>query len=118
MFPSWHRRNNGSVYLKPSALICETASRARKILEDARPDVLITFTNDHFDRCFYDNLPAFLVGGGDEAVGPAVAGFDIPTVRLPIASKLRDLSSVRGSRVAWTSPFPRSWHWTTRKSRP
>ena len=61
--------------------------RARKILEDARPDVLITFADDHFDRCFYDNLPAFLVGIGEEAVGPAVAGFDIPNVRLPIASK-------------------------------
>jgi hypothetical protein len=61
---------------------------ARRVLEDARPDVLITFADDHFDRCFYDNLPAFLVGVGEEAVGPAVAGFDIPKVRLPIASKL------------------------------
>jgi hypothetical protein len=36
--------------------------RARGQLEVARPDVLITFADDHFDRCFYDNLPAFLVG--------------------------------------------------------
>ncbi len=62
--------------------------RARKILEDSRPDVLITFADDHFDRCFYDNLPAFLVGVGEEASGPAVAGFDLPNVCLPIASKL------------------------------
>jgi protocatechuate 4,5-dioxygenase beta chain len=62
--------------------------RARKILEDSRPDVLLTFADDHFDRCFYDNLPAFLVGVGDEAVGPAIAGFDIPNVRLPIVSDL------------------------------
>jgi len=34
------------------------------------------------------NLPAFLVGVGDEAVGPAIAGFDIPNVRLPIMSDL------------------------------
>jgi len=62
--------------------------RARKILDDAHPDVLITFADDHFDRCFFDNLPAFLVGVGEQAVGPAVDGFDIPKVRLPIASAL------------------------------
>lgn len=66
----------------------EGFDRARKILEDASPDVLITFADDHFDRCFFDNLPAFLVGVGEEAVGPAIPGFDIPNVRLPIASKL------------------------------
>src|SRR5260370_21730967 len=63
--------------------------RARQILEDSRPDILITFADDHFDRCFFDNLPAFLVGVGEEAVGPAVAGFDIPQVPVPLA---RDLS--------------------------
>jgi hypothetical protein len=62
--------------------------RARKIIEDSHPDVLITFADDHFDRCFYDNLPAFLVGVGEEAAGPAIAGFEIPQVRLPIAGDL------------------------------
>src|SRR5260370_9796274 len=62
--------------------------RARQILEDSRPDILITFADDRFDRCFFENLPAFLVGVGEEAVGPAVAGFDIPKVRVPIASDL------------------------------
>ncbi|MGH7933347.1 MAG: hypothetical protein ACREQN_09280 [Candidatus Binataceae bacterium] len=62
--------------------------RARQVIEDARPDALITFASDHFDRCFYDNLPAFLVGVGEEAMGPALPGFDVPTVRLPIVSDL------------------------------
>ncbi|HKV56603.1 MAG TPA: hypothetical protein VJN94_18350 [Candidatus Binataceae bacterium] len=62
--------------------------RARRMLEESRPDVLITFADDHFDRCFYDNLPAFLIGVGEEAVGPAVEGFDIPKVRVPIVSNL------------------------------
>jgi len=62
--------------------------QARRLLEAARPDVLITFADDHFDRCFYDNLPAFLIGVGEEALGPAVPGFDIPKVRLPIATDL------------------------------
>jgi len=62
--------------------------RARQLLEESRPDVLITFADDHFDRCFYDNLPAFLIGVGEEAAGPAIAGFDLPQVRVPIASEL------------------------------
>jgi hypothetical protein len=62
--------------------------QARKIIEEARPDVLITFADDHFDRCFFDNLPAFLVGVGEEAAGPAITGFEIPQVRLPVASDL------------------------------
>src|SRR5271169_7038277 len=61
---------------------------ARRILEEANPDAIVVFSNDHFDRCFYDNLPAFLVGVAEEAAGPAVAGFDVPQVRLPIASDL------------------------------
>ena len=48
---------------------------ARELLEESRPDVLITFADDHFDRCFYDNLPAFLIGVGEEAAGPAISGF-------------------------------------------
>ncbi|MBV8773493.1 MAG: hypothetical protein JO166_14365 [Deltaproteobacteria bacterium] len=63
-------------------------TRARKLLEECRPDVLITFADDHFDRCFYDNLPAFLIGVGEEAAGPAIPGFDLPQVHLPIASEL------------------------------
>jgi len=62
--------------------------RARQILESSRAEVLVTFADDHFDRCFYDNLPAFLVGIGDEAHGPAIPGFELPNVRVPIASKL------------------------------
>jgi hypothetical protein len=62
--------------------------RARQLLEESRPDVLITFADDHFDRCFFDNLPAFLIGVGEETRGPAIAGFDLPEVRLPIISDL------------------------------
>ena len=62
--------------------------RARRMLEASRAEVVITFADDHFDRCFYDNLPAFLVGVGEETKGPAIEGFDVPKVRLPIASAL------------------------------
>src|SRR6266508_1027137 len=36
-------------------------AEARTLLEQARPDVIVIFSTDHFDRCFYDNLPPFLV---------------------------------------------------------
>jgi Catalytic LigB subunit of aromatic ring-opening dioxygenase len=63
-------------------------AQARQLLEESRPEVLITFADDHFDRCFYDNLPAFLIGVGEQAPGPAVAGFDLPHVEVPIAADL------------------------------
>jgi len=62
--------------------------QCRRMLEDSRAQVIITFADDHFDRCFYDNLPAFLVGVGEETKGPAIDGFDVPRVRLPVASGL------------------------------
>src|SRR5260370_348466 len=49
--------------------------RARKILEDSRPDILITFADDHFNRCFFDNLSAFLrTGGLSDWAGPPQTG--------------------------------------------
>ena len=36
--------------------------KARGILQRARPDAIVIFSTDHFDRCFYDKLPPFLVG--------------------------------------------------------
>ena len=88
MFHSWRRRNTERLPEAARNNLRSGFERARKLLEDSHPDVLITFADDHFDRCFYDNLPAFLVGIGEEASGPAVAGFDLPDVRVPIASKL------------------------------
>ena len=32
-------------------------AQARTLLEQARPDAIVIFPTDHFDRCFYDNLP-------------------------------------------------------------
>lgn len=61
---------------------------ARKLLEQVRPDVLVIFSTDHFDRCFYNNLPPFLVGIGEEAEGPVNEWLRIPRVKLKIANDL------------------------------
>jgi hypothetical protein len=47
-------------------------------LEEARPDAIVIFSSDHFDRCFYDNLPPFLVAVGEEAEGPINEYLKIP----------------------------------------
>jgi len=61
---------------------------ARTLLEQARPDVIVIFSTDHFDRCFYDNLPAFLVGVGEEAEGPVNEWLGMPKVKLKVAGGL------------------------------
>lgn len=63
-------------------------ARARALLEAARPNAIVIFSTDHFDRCFYDNLPAFLVGVGDEATGPASPTLPIPKARVRVAGAL------------------------------
>ncbi len=61
---------------------------AQAIVERVRPDAIVIFSTDHFDRCFYDNLPAFLVGVGEQAEGPINEWLRLPKVKLNIASGL------------------------------
>ena len=44
--------------------------RAR--LADARPDVLVVVSGDHFNQWFYDNMPAFSIGKAARASGPFI----------------------------------------------
>jgi aromatic ring-opening dioxygenase catalytic subunit (LigB family) len=64
--------------------IKEGFAQARALLEEARPDAMVIFSNDHFDRCFYDNLPAFLVAVGDSAEGPINEYLKIPKVKVTV----------------------------------
>lgn len=61
---------------------------ARTLLEQARPDAIVIFSTDHFDRCFYDNLPPFLVAVGETAEGPVNEWLKIPKVKLPVMGEL------------------------------
>jgi aromatic ring-opening dioxygenase catalytic subunit (LigB family) len=63
-------------------------ARARGLLEKARPDAIVIFSSDHFDRCFFDNLPPFLVAVGDSAEGPINEYLKIPKVKVKIDSGL------------------------------
>jgi aromatic ring-opening dioxygenase catalytic subunit (LigB family) len=63
-------------------------AQARTLLEQARPDAIVIFSTDHFDRCFYDNLPPFLVAVGETATGPVNEWLRIPKVTLKVAGEL------------------------------
>ena len=52
---------------------CETAryyAEMAKHIEAAAPDVLIMFTDDHFNTFFLDNFPTFAIGVADATGGP------------------------------------------------
>jgi len=59
-------------------------AQARALLEEARPDAIVIFSSDHFDRCFFDNLPPFLVAVGDIAEGPINEYLKIPKVKVSV----------------------------------
>ncbi|MBV8357281.1 MAG: hypothetical protein JO189_05010 [Deltaproteobacteria bacterium] len=63
-------------------------AQARMLLEDARPDAIVIFSSDHLDRCFFDNLPAFLVAVGDSAEGPVNEWLKIPKVKVSVDGAL------------------------------
>src|SRR5262245_35743860 len=63
-------------------------AEARTLLEQARPDTIVIFSTDHFDRCFYDNLPPFLVAVGETAEGPVNEWLKIPKVKVRVAGEL------------------------------
>ena len=52
---------------------CETAryyAEMAKHIEAVAPDVLIVFTDDHFNTFFLDNFPTFAIGIADTTAGP------------------------------------------------
>ncbi len=52
--------------------------RVGKGLEDARPDLVLMFTSDHFVNFFFDKMPAFCVSTADEADGPHELSREMP----------------------------------------
>jgi aromatic ring-opening dioxygenase catalytic subunit (LigB family) len=63
-------------------------AQARQMLEEKRPDAIVIFSSDHFDRCLYDNLPPFLVAVGESAEGPINEYLKIPKVKVRVDGEL------------------------------
>jgi aromatic ring-opening dioxygenase catalytic subunit (LigB family) len=69
---------------------------AREIIAASRPDAIVIFSTDHFDRCFYDNLPAFLVGIGEVSEGPVNEWLRLPKVKVNLVPELGRLIVTEG----------------------
>ena len=92
---------------------CETAryyAEIAKHIEDAAPDVLIFFTDDHFNTFFLDNFPTFAIGIADATTGPndqtpmphykvAVAGALAAHIRANVIAHGFDVSLVQDFEV-------------------
>ncbi len=58
-------------------------------LQAARPDVLVVFTNDHFNTFFFDNFPTFAIGVAEASSGPLDAT-DMPVLDVIIHERLAE----------------------------
>ena len=69
---------------------CETARLYADIarhLHAAKPDVLVIYTDDHFNTFFLDNFPVFAIGIADETSGPNDQT-PMPDYRVPVHAGL------------------------------
>jgi hypothetical protein len=70
---------------------CRTARLYAEIaghLREARPDVLVIYTDDHFNTFFLDNFPIFAIGIADETCGPNDQIPMMPNYRVKVESSL------------------------------
>jgi len=90
---------------------CETAryyAAMAKEIAAAAPDVLIIFTDDHFNTFFLDNFPTFAVGIAEATSGPNDQT-PMPRYRVAVpgalAAHIRDSAIARGFDIALVQDF-------------
>jgi aromatic ring-opening dioxygenase catalytic subunit (LigB family) len=69
---------------------CPTAKLYAEVathLRAARPDVLVIYTDDHFNTFFLDNFPTFAIGVADRTSGPNDQT-PMPSYRVAVAASL------------------------------
>jgi protocatechuate 4,5-dioxygenase beta chain len=79
---------------------CETArlyAEMGKHIEAAKPDVLVIFTDDHFNTFFLDNFPTFAVGIAEATSGP---NDQTPMPRYTVAVPGELAAHIRGTALA------------------
>ncbi|GLS42809.1 protocatechuate 4,5-dioxygenase beta chain [Methylobacterium brachythecii] len=54
----------------------------------ARPDVIVSISNDHFNTFFLDNWPTFAIGLADRTAGPSDQTPEMPWYEVEVASDL------------------------------
>jgi hypothetical protein len=93
--------------------VIKAFTAARELLERAAADVIVIFSNDHLDRFFFDNLPAFCVGIGEEAEGRSMSGSGCPRSRCGCIANWVVSSSQRDSRLGSILLARRNSPWIT-----
>jgi aromatic ring-opening dioxygenase catalytic subunit (LigB family) len=67
----------------PRERVYAAMAALREELEEARADILVVCSNEHFTNFFLDNFPPWCIGIGDRHVGPAEGWLRIPRTTLP-----------------------------------
>jgi Catalytic LigB subunit of aromatic ring-opening dioxygenase len=90
---------------------CETArfyAEVAKQLEAVKPDVLIIFTDDHFNTFFLDNFPTFAIGIAEAMSGPNDQT-PMPRYKVPVpgalAAHIRAAAIARGFDISLVQDF-------------
>jgi catalytic LigB subunit of aromatic ring-opening dioxygenase len=90
---------------------CETAryyADMAKHIEAVAPDVLVIFTDDHFNTFFLDNFPTFAIGIAEATAGPndqtPMPRYDV-AVPGALAAHIRESAVARGFDIALVQDF-------------
>lgn len=77
-------------------------------LQALRPDVLVVFTNDHFNTFFFDNFPTFAIGVAETSSGPCdntdMPAYDV-VVHEHLAEHIRRQAIADGFDLSLTQKF-------------
>lgn len=90
---------------------CAEAKLYREVarhLDAVRPDVLVVFSNDHFNTFFLDNFPTFAIGVAERTFGPndqTPMPAYTPSVHLELATFLREDAIVNGFDLTLSEEF-------------
>jgi aromatic ring-opening dioxygenase catalytic subunit (LigB family) len=90
---------------------CETAryyAEMKKEIAAVAPDVLLVFTDDHFNTFFLDNFPTFAIGIAETTAGPndqtPMPRYEV-AVPGGLAAHIRDRAIARGFDIALVQDF-------------
>jgi protocatechuate 4,5-dioxygenase beta chain len=71
----------------PDCQLARNYAAVARHIADSSPDVLIVFSNDHFNTFFLDNFPTFAIGAAERTSGPNDQT-QMPSYELPVHAAL------------------------------
>lgn len=80
----------------PDSEIAKLYREVREHMLATRPDVLVVFTNDHFNTFFFDKFPTFAIGVAGSSSGPCDST-DMPVLDVIVHERLAE--HIRGELI-------------------